>query len=236
MQAVILAGGKGTRLRPYTTEIPKPLVPVGDHPIVEILLMQLRRCGVKKITLAVNHMAHLIEAVLGDGRRFDLNLEYSMEDEVLSTVAPLRLIKNLPEDFLVVNGDILTDLDFGQLFRFHLEQGAKLTVATHRRADRIDYGVFETDADGAVLAFQEKPEYRFNVSMGIYVFSRDLLDRIPNDGPFGFDELVLGMLSEKQHIQTFPFDGFWLDIGRPDDYERANEDPDIIACLLKPPE
>jgi NDP-sugar pyrophosphorylase family protein len=235
MQAVILAGGKGTRLRPYTTEIPKPLVPVGEHPIIEILLTQLRRSGVEKVTLAVNHLAHLIEAVLGDGRRFDLDLRYSMEDRVLSTVAPLRLVKDLPDDFLVVNGDILTDLDFGLLFQYHLEQGAKLTVATHRRTDRIDYGVFETDADGAVLSFQEKPEYRFNVSMGVYVFSKDLVDCIPKDSAFGFDDLVYTMLSERQRIQTFPFDGFWLDIGRLDDYERVNRNPEIIARLLEPP-
>jgi NDP-sugar pyrophosphorylase family protein len=233
MRAVILAGGKGTRLRPYTTEIPKPLVPVGDRPIIEILLLCLKKHGVTRVTVAVNHLEHMIRAVLGDGRRFDIAIDYSSEDTPLSTMAPLALIRDLPDNFLVINGDVITDLDFGRLYEGHLASRAGLTVAVHRRVHKVDYGVVETDAAGHAIGFREKPEYVFTVSMGVYVLARRLLTFLPKDRPFGFDDLMLTLLKEKETVRTFPFDGYWLDVGRPDDYEIANNDLDFIRKLYQ---
>jgi NDP-sugar pyrophosphorylase family protein len=233
MQAIILAGGKGTRLGALTTEIPKPLVSVGGKPIIEILLSRLRKSGVQGAVLAVNHMAHLIEDVLGDGGRFDMMLEYSQEKEPLSTVAPLRLINNLPDNFLVVNGDVLTDLNFRAVYDDHIASGAGLTVATHKRISRIDYGVLKLNSEGEVTGFVEKPEYDFTVSMGVYVFSRDLLRFVPESGAFGFDDLMLTLLEKGEKINTFPFEGYWLDVGRPDDLEQANRDIHTIEKLLE---
>lgn len=224
MQAIILAGGKGTRLAPYTTEIPKPLVPVGGKPIIEILLTRLKKHGVNEAVICVNHLAHLIAAVLDDGKRLGLNITYSLEDQPLSTVAPLKLIRKLDDNFLVANGDVLTDLDFKKLYDYHLRTGALLTVATHRRLNKIDYGVIKAGPDRMVTAFEEKPVYDFTVSMGVYVFSREVLRFVPDSEPFGFDHLMLKLINEKQRIATYPFDGYWMDIGRPDDYEQAKVD------------
>jgi NDP-sugar pyrophosphorylase family protein len=232
MDAVILAGGRGTRLQPYTAEIPKPLVTVGDRPIIEILLARMKKCGVRKVYLAVNHLAHLVMAALGDGSQLGMEIVYSHEETPLSTVGPLKLIKDLPEDFIVANGDILTELDFQILFDHHIRSRAKLTVATHQRTTKIDYGVLEIDEGGAVSEFHEKPIYNFVVSMGIYVFSREILKLVPEGRKFGFDDLMLAMLKQREPINTFPFDGFWLDVGRPDDYQQANRDIDKIRGLM----
>jgi NDP-mannose synthase len=233
MEAVILAGGKGTRLQPYTNEVPKPLVPLGNRPIIEILLRQLRKSGVTKAHVAVNHLAHLIVAVLGDGKKLGLEIVYTVEDKPLSTVGPLSLIEDLPENFIVANGDILTDLDASALYRSHLESGALLTVATHLRTEKIDFGVLECADDNTVTGFREKPQYDFAVSMGIYVFSRKILKFVPTNEPFGFDQLMLKLLEQKQRVVQFPYSGFWLDIGRPDDYERALREQAKIEELLK---
>ncbi|HEU4698112.1 MAG TPA: sugar phosphate nucleotidyltransferase [Gemmatimonadales bacterium] len=233
LEAVILAGGKGTRLRPYTTTLPKPLMPVGERPILEIILGQLRRAGVGRVTIAVNHMADLIMAFFGDGRKFGLEIAYSMEDQPLGTVAPLRLIESLPERFLVMNGDVLTDLDYADLYRAHERAGAPLTIATYRRDVRIDFGVLEVDpATSRLTGFREKPAYHFDVSMGIYGFCRSVLEIVPADRPFGLDDLVLGMLARGMPVNAYPFDGYWLDIGRPDDYDRANQEADTVLAAL----
>lgn len=233
MEAVILAGGKGARLQPYTAEIPKPLVAVGDKPIIEILLRRMKKYGVKRAHLAVNHLAHLIMAVLGDGGRLGMEIVYSPEETPLSTVGPLKLIKNLPEHFIVANGDILTDLDFQTLFDHHIRSGARLTVATHQRTSKIDYGVLEIGPDGALTGFHEKPTYTFTVSMGIYVFTRQVLNLVPEGQTFGFDDLMFTLLARKEHVNIFPFDGYWLDIGRPDDYEQANRDVEKVRSLME---
>ncbi|MCK4606414.1 MAG: NTP transferase domain-containing protein [candidate division Zixibacteria bacterium] len=232
MEAVILAGGKGTRLKPYTTEIPKPLVSVGERPIIEILLARMKKCGVTKVYLAVNHLAHLIEAVLGDGGRLGLPLVYSHESTALSTVGPLKLIAGLPDYFIVANGDILTDLDFRELYRHHLSNKAKLTVATCARSNRVDYGVIEVDQAGIVTGFKEKPTYDLTVSAGVYVFSKEVLEMAPDGIPFGFDDLMFTLLKQQEQVSTFPFDGYWLDVGRPDDYEQAQRDAKRIRTLL----
>lgn len=232
LTAVVLAGGKGSRLLPHTAEIPKPLVPVGDRPIVEYLLARLKAAGVKRVVMAVNHLAGLIEERLGDGSRFGLDISYSHEDRPLSTVAPLKLIADLPEHFIVANGDILTDLDVAAVYRAHLESGALLTVAVYRRTENIDYGVLEIAPDNSVTSFSEKPDYSFVVSMGIYVFSKAALEYVPDDGPFGFDQLMFALLGARQKVMVYPYDGYWLDIGRPSDYARAQADIEKVKGLL----
>jgi NDP-sugar pyrophosphorylase family protein len=232
MVAVILAGGKGTRLQPYTDNIPKPLVPIGDLPVIEILLKQLKKGGVKKAILAVNHLAGQIQAVLGDGSRLGIEIDYSHEDQPLSTVGPLKLIDDLPQNFIVANGDILSDIDVGKLYEHHLESDAKVTVAAYRRSEKIDYGVLDIAENGRVEGFREKPDYGFTVSMGIYVFSRSVLEYVPAGEKYGFDDLMLTLLENKEPINTYLYDGYWLDIGRPDDYKQANRDIDRIKGLL----
>lgn len=233
IEAVILAGGKGTRLRPYTTTLPKPLMPVGEQPILGIVLKQLSAFGVKKITLAVNHMADLMMAYFGDGKNFNISIDYSLEDQPLGTVGPLKLIKDLPEYFIVMNGDILTNINYRELVDSHVSSGALFTIATFQRDANIDFGVLEIDKKTNYLEkFIEKPKYHFDVSMGVYVFSKNVLDLIPENTPFGIDDLSTKMLSQKLIINTYPFSGYWLDIGRPDDYDKANEDIESLESML----
>jgi NDP-sugar pyrophosphorylase family protein len=233
MNVVILAGGKGTRLRPYTTTLPKPLMPVGDDPIVSIIIGQLKSAGAKKITLAVNHMAELIISFVGSGSKYGLPIEFSVEEVPLGTVGPIKLIQDLPEHFLVMNGDVLTDLDYKQFFQEHLRSGAELTIATYRREVNIDFGVLDIDAKKRLTGFREKPTYHFDVSMGVYAFSRSVLDHVPRNCPFGFDQLVLTLLDKGEHIHSVPHQGYWLDLGRPDDYDRANTEIQTLAGIGK---
>jgi NDP-sugar pyrophosphorylase family protein len=232
LTAVVLAGGKGSRLMPHTAETPKPLVEVAGRPVVEYLLAGLKKAGVRKVIMAVNHLADQIEARLGDGSRYNLDISYSREPKPLSTVGPLTLIPDLPENFLVANGDILTDLDIAALYRAHLERSAELTVATYEGTEKIDYGVLEVDPESKVVAFAEKPDYSFIVSMGIYVFNRSALELAPPNEPYGFDRLMLDMLRLQREVYAYPYDGYWLDVGRPADYERAQADAERLAGLL----
>lgn len=233
MEAVILAGGRGTRLYPYTTDTPKPLVPVGNRPVVEILLRRLRKAGVTRAHLAVNHMAQLIMASLGDGRSLGIEIRYSREEKPLGTVGPITLIPDLPDHFIVANGDVISDIDLNDLFAYHLRQKALLTVAVQKRTERVDYGVLTSDTSGRVVGFTEKPRYDMFVSMGIYVFAHELLRFVPKGEPFGFDDLVLMLLKQNERVFSYPYAGFWLDIGRPDDYERAIRELDKIDQMLK---
>ncbi len=233
METVILAGGKGSRLAPFTSEIPKPLVRVGDIPVIDILLQRLKLHGVKKVTIAVNHLSHLITAALGDGSKYGLDIVYSHEEEPLSTVGPLKLIRNLPENFLVANGDIITDLNFKELYQFHLKAKALVTVAVYQRKVLSDFGVIEVNESGYVSSFREKPVFDFTVSAGIYVFSKKVLDFIPDGKKYGFDDLMISLLEQCLPIATFPFNGYWLDIGRVEDYQQANNDIEIIRNLIK---
>ncbi len=222
--AVIMAGGKGTRLLPHTKSTPKPLVQVGERPIIELLIEQLVRGGVTKIHLAVSHLADQIKDVIGSGSRFSVEIVYSTEEQELSTIGPLKIIDNLPAHFLVVNGDILTDIDFQEFFQTHLDSQTLLTVATAQRRGRTDYGVFELHPDNAVRSFVEKPAFNLIVSTGIYAFSHELLALIPPDEPFGFDQLMRLMLKRRLKINTVPFQGYWMDIGRSEDFLKANQD------------
>jgi NDP-sugar pyrophosphorylase family protein len=232
MKAVILAGGKGTRLKPYTTVIPKPLVPVGEKAILEILLGRLKKSGVDEVILCVNHFAEIIQAFFGDGSRHGLRIRYSTEERPLGTVAPIKLIRELPEAFLVMNGDLLTDLDFRNLYDEHLRSGRVLTVSTYHRTSKIDFGVIDMDKESLTMTgFMEKPEYDFEVSMGVYAMNRRALEFVPEETPFGFDNLMLTLLEHKEPVGVYPYDGYWLDIGRPDDYEKANEDINLLSRL-----
>jgi NDP-sugar pyrophosphorylase family protein len=234
MHAVILAGGKGIRLRPYTTRLPKPLVPIGDdHSITEIALSQLASCGFNRVTLAIGHFGDLIRSYIGDGSRWGLHLDYSNPEEIpLGTIGPvLQILDRLPEHFLIMNGDVLTDLDYADLMRQHQESGAPLTIATSRREVHIDYGVLTT-LDGRVVNFTEKPTTGHQVSMGVYACSKQALRKYTPGLPFGFDELVLDMLAEGTRPHEYAFKGYWFDIGRPEDYDRANAEFGVIRGSL----
>jgi NDP-sugar pyrophosphorylase family protein len=221
--AIILAGGKGVRLRPYTTSLPKPLVPIGDEfSILEIVLTQLASHGFTEVTLAIGHLGHLIRSFVGDGSRWGLRVRYVSEDSPLGTIGPvLRILDDLPEHVLVMNGDVLTDLPYGELMGEHLRSGTPLTIATYEREVGIDFGVLEVDRR-RVVGFREKPTLRYKVSMGVYGVATSALRRYQPGQPFGFDDLVLDLIEQGRPPTSYGFSGYWLDIGRPDDYDRAN--------------
>lgn len=233
MRAIILAGGKGTRLRPYTTLIPKPLVPLGGkYSILEIIILQLSKAGFTHITLAVNHLSHLIMAYFGDGARFGVRLDYSLEESELSTIGPLTLIPDLPEDFLVMNGDILCNLDYRNFFELHVKTKSKVSVSAYRRQVKIDFGVLRYEDGGSLTAFEEKPTYDFDVSMGIYCLHKSVIDALPKGKPYGFDHLMVDGLAAKEPARIRPFSGYWLDIGRPDDYQYADDNFAELSAKL----
>jgi NDP-sugar pyrophosphorylase family protein len=218
---VILAGGKGTRLRPYTVVLPKPLMPIGDYPILEVVIRQLARHGFDRVTIAVNHQAELIKAFFGGGSKWGVQIDYSLEDEPLGTMGPLTRIGDLPEHFLIMNGDVLTDLDFAAFHDDHVADDRLFTISSYRREHKVDYGVLVTSACGTLQGFQEKPLSLYEVSMGIYMASRRILPYIAAQGQYGFDNLMRDLLEARQPVQARLFDGYWLDIGRADDYRQA---------------
>ncbi|MGQ0849019.1 MAG: nucleotidyltransferase family protein [Actinomycetota bacterium] len=222
-RVIVQAGGRGTRLLPYTSVLPKPLMPVGDHPIVEIMIRQLVHYGFPQITVTLGHLAPLIEAVVGDGRHLGARIDYVREYEPLGTIGPVALVDGLDDPFLVMNGDILTDFNYRDFFETHLRSGAQLSVGLYRKAVPISLGVFEFDEQGRVSGFREKPTLSFPCSMGIYAFRPDLIELIPHNQPYGFDHLMATCLEQNVHVQAVLHDGIWLDIGRHEDYERATE-------------
>lgn len=235
MHAVILAGGKGVRLRPYTTCLPKPLVPIGDqYSILEIILTQLSQQGFGSVTLAIGHLGPLIQAFVGDGSRWGLAIEYQQEVAPLGTIGPLLgFLEQLPEHFLVMNGDVLTNINYADLLASHVAGTAPLTVATYQREVNIDFGVLE-NADGRITQFREKPTLHYDVSMGVYGLSKATLARYPVGQPIGFDNLVLDLLEQQTPPASYSFSGFWLDIGRPDDYDQANQRFEELRPVLLP--
>jgi NDP-sugar pyrophosphorylase family protein len=220
-RVVILAGGRGARLAPYTSILPKPLMPVGERSILEIVVEQLEGCGVRQISFCVGYLSHLIRAVFDQRANGHVKISYVNEPEALGTVAPLRLVEGLDRTFITMNGDVLTNLDYRDLVRHHQESGNVLTIATHDRSITINYGMLHLDVLARVQDFEEKPEILSTVSMGIYVMEPSVLDYIPDGGPFDFPELVGGLLQAGQPVGAYRFDGMWFDIGRPDDYEQA---------------
>jgi NDP-mannose synthase len=230
-RAVVLAGGRGTRLAPFTSVLPKPLMPVGNRAVLEIIVEQLVRAGFKRITLSVGYLSHLIQAVFDNGGlrrelKERVTISYVHESEPLGTAAPLRMVDDLDGTFLVMNGDVLTTLDYGALLRSHHRSGNVLTIATQRRTISTDYGVLHVgEADEGlprVVAYEEKPEITSHVSMGIYALEPSALAYIPESGCFDFPDLVQALLEAGLPVGAYTHDGIWLDIGRKEDYERAS--------------
>ena len=225
LRAVILAGGKGVRLRPFTVNFPKPLMPLGDNPILEVLIKRLVTFGITDITLTVGHLAELIKAYFHTHNRLttQVRLRYVEESEPTGTAGSLASVPNLDDTFLVMNGDLLTDLDFDVLVSFHRREGAALTIAAHRRHVKVDFGVLESDNNYRVIGYNEKPELSYDVSMGIYVYEPRVLKFIAPGTYLDFPDLVLRLIAAEEKVCAMPSDCLWLDIGRPDDYARAQE-------------
>ena len=228
MQAIILAGGKGTRLLPFTKVFPKPLVPLGEKPILDTIIRQLKHFGFRQITLAVGHMAEMIQTYVRDGEQYGIKIDYAFEDEPLGTVGPLAQIRDLDQSFLVMNGDLITNLNYQDMFAFHKEQRAIATIGTYQKNFKIDLGIIQNDGDYSIVDYTEKPSYAFKVSMGIYIFEIDVLRYIEPKKYLDFPELVKRLLACEQKIVSYPFDGYWLDIGNYSDYKKALEDYDSI--------
>jgi NDP-mannose synthase len=224
MKAIVLAGGKGARLAPYTKILPKPLMPIGDMPILEVLLRQMKRAGVDEVVITVGHLAGLLRAFFQDGSNLGMHISYSLEEAPLGTSGPLSLVTGLDRTFLVSNGDVLTTLDLKDLLRFHAEQNAIATIAVHRRRVDIDFGVVQCDATYRIVGYTEKPSIDYLVSMGIYVFEPKVLSYIPYNQYLDLPDLVKKMISAGEKVVGFPYTGYWQDLGRPDDYEHASHD------------
>lgn len=224
MQAIILAGGKGTRLKPYTMSFPKPLVPIGQYPILEIIIRQLAFFGFKRITISTGYLAELIEAYFGCGERWGVSIEYVREHTPLNTAGALKLVHGCEDNFLVMNGDVLTTIDYGKLYAFHLAKGNKATVASKVRESKIDFGVLKLDEKDYLSDYIEKPVYTFWVSMGVYVLSNDSINHICDGESIGMPDLLLRLKKAGEKVYCYKSDCYWLDIGRVDDYEKAQED------------
>ncbi len=222
-RAVILCGGKGKRLRPYTHLFPKPLMPIGEMPILEVVIKQLVNSGFSHITLAVNHQAKMIKSFFGNGSKWKIKIDYSLEEKQLSTMAPLKLIKDLPNDFLVMNADVLTDLNFRKLITYHKRKKSLFTISSKIRIQDINYGVLKVNKLKELIDFNEKPQEKFMVSMGIYVVNKKVLDFIPNNKKFGFDNLMIKLIKLNKKVNIRVHKNYWLDIGRPEDYSKAVE-------------
>jgi NDP-sugar pyrophosphorylase family protein len=221
MRAIILAGGKGVRLAPLTAVIPKPLVPIGGKPILEIIIRQLQNLGFKSITLAVGYMADLIRAYFGDGANFGVKIDYSYEEAPLGTAGPLALINGLNETFLVMNADVLTNLNYQELVRYHRAHRGIATIGAYERETRIDLGVIIKNGGKRIKDYVEKPTKKFLVSMGVYVFEPQILEFINGHGYIDFPDLIKLLLKDDLPVNFYPFQGYWLDIGRHEDYAKA---------------
>jgi NDP-sugar pyrophosphorylase family protein len=225
VKALILAGGRGTRLRPYTLVLPKPLMPVGDYPILEIILLQLKRAGVDEVVLACGHMAQLFQAFFADGSRLGLPISYTFEDKPLGTAGSIGYSLNrLGDDFIVMNGDLLTTIDYRAMFDFHRASGSAATIGLHTREVAIDFGVVEMDDQSRLVRYREKPIYRFDVSMGVNVLSTAKVRRYIAAGQYlDMPDLMTQLVADGETVRGFRQDCFWLDIGRIDDYAQATE-------------
>lgn len=236
MKAVILAGGKGTRLAPYTKVLPKPLMPIGDMPILEVILRQIKLAGINDVVLTVGHLSELLRTFFQDGSRLSLNISYNFEDSPLGTAGPIAFVPNLEETFLVMNGDVLSTLPLSELIQFHKTQNAIATIATHHRRVKVDLGVIQWDGDARVTGYIEKPTYDYSVSMGIYVFEPKVLTYIPKGEYYDFPDLVKKLIGVGEKVIGYRFDGYWQDLGRPDDYESAAQDFDQMRSQFLPNE
>jgi NDP-sugar pyrophosphorylase family protein len=239
-RAVVLAGGKGTRLRPYTTVLPKPLMPVGDRPILDIVVRQLRTAGFERITMATGYLAELIEVFFRDGDNYGVPIDYFREQEPLGTVGALSMIDGLDGgDFLVMNGDVLTDIDYAALLEEHTASGAAATIATKTRDVRIQLGVLvfgDSDDRSRLTGYMEKPTVRYEASMGVYCFAPRALEHIEKGKALDFPDLVLKLIAAGEEVRAYRSEGYWLDIGRHDDYEAAQAEFEELRTRLIPDE
>jgi len=225
MKAVILAGGKGTRLYPYTLVLPKPLVPIGPKSVLEILIRRLKKFGFDEIIISIGYLGSLIKSLCGDGSRWGINICYCEEPEPLGTIGPLTLIEDkLKETFLVCNGDIITDLDIYKFIEFHKEKGGIATIATTKCKTKISLGVIRCNGDSEIISFTEKPEMEYLVSMGIYLFEPEIFNYISKGTPFGFDDLMKTLLFKNIPVYSYIDGGYWFDIGRQEDFRRAQDE------------
>jgi NDP-sugar pyrophosphorylase family protein len=235
-RAVILAGGKGSRLGPYTTVLPKPLLPIGDRAILDVVVYQLRDLGFRDLTLAVGYLGHLVRAVMGDGSKHGVRIDYHEEERPLGTVGPLGTIEGLDDSFLVMNGDVLTALDYARLVEVHQKAGNVLTIASHRRVVRTEYGVLHLDSPVGetrrVTGFEEKPELPYIVSMGVYVLEPHVVDFIGAGEYLDLPDLVHKLIAADQQVGSYIYEGYWLDIGRHEDYEKAILEYEELKPLL----
>lgn len=222
-RVVIQAGGKGSRLYPYTKVLPKPLMPVGGMPILEIVIRQLAAHGFRDLTITIGHLGDMIRWCCGDGSKWGVRIQYCAEDKPLGTMGPLRRVPGLDQPFLVMNGDLLTDLDFGAFYRWHLAGDGPLSIATYMKPVNISLGVLQTNDQDRVVGFQEKPTLHFPCSMGVYGMNPELLEHIPADQLFGFDSLMFTLLEKGVAVRSYLFNGTWMDIGRPEDFALACE-------------
>lgn len=232
MQAVILAGGKGTRLLPFTKVFPKPLVPLGEKPILDTILRQLKHFGFTRVTLAVGYMADMIQTYVDNGKRYGINIQYAFEDEPLGTVGPLAQIQELDQDFLVMNGDIITNIHYSDLFHFHQTHHAIATIGTYKKVFKIDLGIIQCNDNHHIIDYIEKPNQYFQVSMGVYVFNKEVLNYIEPKKHLDFPELVQRLLENGHLVMSYPFNGYWLDIGNHSDYTKAVEDFESMKFSL----
>ena len=223
MQTIILAGGRGIRLDPFSRILPKPLFPIGDKPIAEILVHQLQLAGFNEIIMCLGYLADLIKLYFQDGSYYGLSIRYSVETEPLGTAGPLRMVSDLEENFLVINGDELTTLDFRALFEHHLAMKADMTVAVQKKSVSSSFGVLEI-TDGQVTAYSEKPTINYWASMGIYVINKRILSLIPENECFDMPDLVQRLLSEHAQVVSYESQDLWFDIGTMADLEKAKEE------------
>jgi NDP-sugar pyrophosphorylase family protein len=199
-------------------------MPIGDMPILEVLLRQMKRAGINHVVLTVGHLASLLRAYFGNGAQWDLDITYSQEQKPLGTAGPIALVHGLEKTFLVTNGDVLTTLDIKKLITFHKQKGGIATIAAHRRQVKIDLGVIQWDGNDQISGYIEKPTTDYTVSMGVYVFEPRVLDYIPFGEYLDFPDLILKLIANGETVSGYVFDGYWMDLGRPDDYAQANQD------------
>ena len=221
MQAIILAGGKGIRLKPYTKNVPKPMLTIMGYPVLEIIIRQLQQEGFREVIIAVNHLKQKIQAYFENGGKWDIKISYSEESEPLGTAGPLKKIKNLQDDFLVVNGDILTDLRFSDFFQLHKKNGSLCTVASYAMPFNVDFGVLKMDQNNEVTEYFEKPRFNYDISMGVYGVNKNILDYIPSGESFDMPHLINKLIGDNKKVTGYRHKGHWFDIGSSSDYKKA---------------
>ncbi len=223
MSAVIMAGGYGVRLRPLTEDLPKPMLPMGGRPLMELTLTRLKEAGIRRISITTHYLAQKIVDHFGDGSDFGVRITYIPEEEPLGTAGALGLMDPPPGPVLVINGDILTQVDFSAMLDFHQDHRAEMSVAVRQYDFKVPYGVLECEGH-RVCALVEKPEYSFMVNAGIYILEPSVWGLMPERSRFNMTDLIEAMMNEDRSVVSFPILEYWMDVGQPGDYRRAQDD------------